>query len=180
MQTPPPGWTIRPAHPDDAAGIIALITTTIAEPTNNLLTEPGEFTLTEEQERAFLAEQAMRPTWAAFVAIADASDGQPARVIGLATADGKQRRAIRHRASIGLSVARDWRRHGVGRGLMERVIAWARASGVITRLELEVLARNDAALPLYERLGFEREGVIRHALLRHGEYLDEYTMALLL
>lgn len=180
------GWTIRPAHPDDAASIIALITTTVAEPINNLLTEPGEFALSVEQEHEFLAEQAMRPTWAAYVAIADVSDDAttpnktPAQVIGLVSADGKQRRAIRHRASVGLSVAHDWRRRGVGRALMERVISWARASGVITRLELEVLARNDAAIHLYERLGFEREGLIRRALLRHGEYLDEYSMSLLL
>lgn len=183
MKPPPIGWTIRPAHPDDAASIIALITTTIAEPNNNLLTEPGEFTLTEQQEREFLAEQAMRPDWAAFVAVTDTPatpDDAPARVIGLVSADGKQRRAIRHRASIGLSVARDWRRHGVGRALMERVIGWARESGFITRLELEVLARNDAAIHLYERLAFEREGVIQRALLRHGEYLDEYSMSLLL
>jgi len=186
MKPPPTGWTIRPAHPDDAAGVIALITATVAEPINNLLSEPGEFAPTEEEEREFLAEQGMRPNWAAFVAIADtsdassASDTAPARVIGLVTADGKQRRAIRHRASIGLSVAHDWRRHGVGRALMERVLSWARASGDITRLELEVLTRNDAAIHLYERLGFEREGVIRRALLRHGEYLDEYSMSLLL
>ncbi len=186
MKPPLTGWTIRPAHPDDAADVIALITTTVAEPINNLLTEPGEFALSVEQEHEFLAEQAMRPNWAAFVAITNASDTSsatgkaPARVIGLVTADGKQRRAIRHRASIGLSVAHDWRRHGVGRALMERVIGWARESGVITRLELEVLARNDAAIHLYQRLGFEREGVIRRALLRHGEYLDEYSMSLLL
>jgi hypothetical protein len=61
MKPPPTGWTIRPAHPDDAAGVIALITATVAEPINNLLTEPGEFALTEEQEREFLAAQGMRP-----------------------------------------------------------------------------------------------------------------------
>jgi putative acetyltransferase len=173
-------WAIRPAHPDDAAGVIALITAIIAEPVNNLLTEPGEFSLTEEQERVFLIEQGMRPDWAAFVAINAATNETPEHVIGLVTADGKRRRAIRHRASVGLSVARDWRRHGVGRALMERVIAWARTSGLITRLELEALARNESAIRLYERLGFEREGLSRHALLRHGEYLDEYVMALLL
>jgi L-phenylalanine/L-methionine N-acetyltransferase len=186
MKPPPIGWTIRPAHPDDAAGIIALITATVAEPINNLLSESDEFALTEEQEREFLAAQGMRLNWAAFVAIADTSDASSTsdkaqtRVIGLVTADGEQRRAIRHRASIGLSVTHDWRRHGVGQALMERAIDWARESGVITRLELEVLTRNDAAIHLYERLGFEREGVIRRALLRQGEYLDEYSMSLLL
>lgn len=170
-------WTIRHAHPDDAAGIITLITSTIAEPVNNLLTEPGEFNLTEEQERAFLTERGLRPDWAAFVAVTNA---RPQQVVGIVTAEGNGRRAIRHRATIGLTIARDWRRQGIGQALMERVIHWARASGFITRLELDVLVRNEAAITLYERLGFQREGVIRHALLRDSEYLDEFNMGLLL
>jgi putative acetyltransferase len=63
---------------------------------------------------------------------------------------------------------------------MRCVVEWARESGVVTRLELEVLTRNESAIRLYERVGFQREGLRRHALLRHGEYLDELTMALLL
>lgn len=177
MTTPPPTWRTRPARPDDAAGIIVLMKATITEPVNNLLTEPGEFTLTEEQERSFLVEQGIRPDWAAFVAVTAARPGQ---IIGSVMADGKRRRATRHRASVGLMVAREWRGKGIGRALMERVIAWARESGVITRLELEVLARNTSAVHLYEHLGFQREGLLRHALLRNGEYLDILTMALLL
>ncbi|HZC05551.1 MAG TPA: GNAT family protein [Ktedonobacterales bacterium] len=177
MTAPTPSWVIRPAHPDDAASVIALITSVIAEPVNNLLSEPGEFTMTEEQERLFLTEQTMRPDWAAFVA---ATSESPARVIGLITADGQRRRAIRHRANIGISVAREWRGQGVGRALMQRAIAWAHESGVITRLELEVLTRNEAAIHLYERLGFQREGIRRNGLLRHGAYLDELMMGLLL
>jgi len=171
------GWIVRAARPDDAAGVIALLTAIFAEPVNNLLTEPGEFTMTEEQERVFLAEQTIRPNWAAFVAVTDAT---PPQIIGLVTADGKQRRAIRHCASVGISVAQSWRGQGVGQALMQRVVDWARASGLVTRLELEVLTRNEVAIHLYERLGFEREGIRRHALLRNGEYLDEYVMALLL
>lgn len=180
MTAPSPesvGWTVRAARPDDAAGVIALLTAIFAEPVNNLLTEPGEFTMTEEQERVFLAEQAIRPNWAAFVAVTDTTSPQ---IIGLVTADGKQRRAIRHCASVGISVAQSWRGRGVGRALMQRVVDWARDSGLVTRLELEVLTRNEVATHLYERLGFEREGLRRHALLRNGEYLDEYIMALLL
>ena len=177
MDTATPTWTIRPMHPDHAAGIIALMRATIAEPVNNLMSEPGEFTLTVEQERMFLAEQMIRPDWAGFVATLNDAPGQ---VIGSIMANGKGRRATRHRAAVGLAVARDWRGKGVGRALMERVIAWARETGFITRLELEALVRNESAVRLYERLGFQREGLQRHALLRNGEYLDDIIMALLL
>ena len=177
METAAPTWSVRPVHPDHAASIITLMQATIAEPVNNLMSEPGEFTYTVEQERAFLAEQIIRPDWVGFVAT---PNNAPRRVIGLVMATGKGRRAVRHRASIGLTVAHGWRGQGVGRALMEHVIAWARETGFITRLELEVLVRNESAVRLYERLGFQREGLHRHALLRNGEYLDDLSMALLL
>lgn len=175
--TPSAGWSVRAALPSDAASIIALVSAVIAEPVNNLLTEPGEFTMTEEQERVFLAEQAIRPNWAAFVAV---TDQRPARVVGLVTADGKQRRAVRHCANVGITVSQGWRGQGVGQALMRSLVDWARESNLITRLELEVLTRNETAIRLYERLGFQREGLRRHALLRNGVYLDELFMALLL
>ncbi len=177
MVTDAPGWSIRPVHPDDAASFIAHRRSVIAEPINNLLSEPSEFILTEQQQREFLVEQGMRPDWACFVA---APEADLSHVIGHVMVDGKRRRAIRHRASVGLSVTSAWRGRGIGRALMEQAITWARETGFITRLELEVLTRNTSAVHLYERLGFAREGLLQRALLRNGEYLDLLTMALLL
>lgn len=170
-------WRIREVQPSDAEGIIALLKTTIAEPGNNLLTEAGEFTMTIDQEQTFLTEQSLRPDWVGFVAV---TKEKPTQVIGLVTAEGKQRRAIKHRASIGITIAQAWRGQGIGRALMRQVIKWAKDTEGITRLELEVLARNEVAVHLYERLGFEREGIVRRAIFRDGAYLDEYVMGLLL
>lgn len=177
MTTTAPGWRIREAQPDDAEGIIELLTQSISEPINNLLTESEEFSMTLEKERTFLTEQSLRADWAGFVAVTKAT---PHSIIGLITAEGRQRRAIRHRASIGMVVALDWRGQGIGRELLRRVIRWAKMTPGISRLELEALTRNDAAVHLYERLGFVHEGVVHRALYRDGEYLDEYIMGLLL
>jgi len=51
---------------------------------------------------------------------------------------------------------------------------------VITRVELQVFARNETAIRLYERFGSEVEGRRRRAVFRGGEYLDDLTMAVLL
>lgn len=49
----------------------------------------------------------------------------------------------------------------------------------LTRLSLTVFAHNDRAEALYERLGFQREGVFRHALFIGGQWIDLVAMALL-
>ncbi|AVY93265.1 ribosomal-protein-alanine N-acetyltransferase [Microvirgula aerodenitrificans] len=57
-------------------------------------------------------------------------------------------------------IARDWQRRGLGRQLLDTVLAAARTAGA-TRLLLEVRAGNGAALALYTARGFVRCGVRR-------------------
>ncbi len=77
-----------------------------------------------------------------------------------------------------LNVAVDpaWRRRGIGRALVEDVIAYARANDA-SKILLEVRASNDAALHLYERLGFERFNV-RRKYYSDGEDGVEMVLAL--
>jgi RimJ/RimL family protein N-acetyltransferase len=168
-------YSIRPPRPDDAVGIIALLASVSRDPINNIGREPDDPMFTEEQEREYLATQAARPDWCGFAAVSVSGE-----VVGMVTIDGKRRRAMRHCGVLGVSVRADCRGQGVGRALMERAIAWARESGVITRVELQVLARNATAISLYERLGFQLEGRHPRAFYRGGEYLDDLTMGLLI
>jgi putative acetyltransferase len=46
----------------------------------------------------------------------------------------------------------------------------------LTRLELEVYADNEPAIRLYERFGFEREGVLRQHAFRDGRFVDAIVM----
>lgn len=49
----------------------------------------------------------------------------------------------------------------------------------LNRIHLSVLASNERALRLYEKIGFQREGVLRQAQYKDGEYLDVIVMGLL-
>jgi RimJ/RimL family protein N-acetyltransferase len=73
-------------------------------------------------------------------------------------------------------VAADRRGQGIGRGLLEAAVDWARAADV-TKLELHVFPWNEPAIRLYERFGFEREGVRRGHYRRAGEEVDAILMA---
>lgn len=57
-------------------------------------------------------------------------------------------------------VAPEFRRQKIGAALLDAIIIWSRQHGA-QRIELEVRALNIAAIALYERSGFLREGVRR-------------------
>lgn len=165
---------IREAAPTDAAQIIAYMNRLSEEPNSNIVVEAGEFNHTVESEAAILADFAASENSVFLVA---ESDG---KIVGLLNCRGGIRRSIRHAAILGISVDRDWRGQGVGGQLMARVIEWARSTGIIKRIELAVFERNQVAVQLYQKFGFEIEGKRRKAIFRDGEYLDGLMMALLL
>jgi RimJ/RimL family protein N-acetyltransferase len=83
-------------------------------------------------------------------------------------------------AEIGMAVAEGWRGRGVGTALMQSCVDWARERG-IHKLALQVWPHNGAAIRLYEKFGFEREGVLRaHYRRQNGELWDAVVMGLLL
>jgi RimJ/RimL family protein N-acetyltransferase len=78
--------------------------------------------------------------------------------------------------SFGMWVLPEARGKGGGRMLLEAAIA-ARPADV-HKIELEVWPHNEAAIALYERLGFEREGLRRdHYRRRDGNLYSSVIMA---
>jgi ribosomal-protein-alanine N-acetyltransferase len=72
-----------------------------------------------------------------------------------------------------VAVRADHQRHGIGRALLARVLAYARDNGA-TRVLLEVAADNGPAQKLYDSFGFEVVGV------RRGYYQPSNTDALVM
>lgn len=166
--------TVREAIPSDAAALLAHLKALAAEPGINIPLAADEITTTLEQEKALLADIADSPR--AIMLVAEAG-GQIVGELSLKAIS--PRRAVKHVATLGMSVKQDWRGKGVGRALMTDAIAWAPSAG-IKRIELYVYVRNAPAIALYERFGFTVEGR-RKAFIREGdEYLDDLVMAKLL
>lgn len=95
--------------------------------------------------------------------------------IGLHTSPTMPRR--KHVGAIGIAVRDDWQGKGVGTALMAAVVDLADNWLALTRLELEVFADNANAIHLYEKFGFEKEGLMKWSAFREGRYMDVWAMA---
>jgi len=82
-------------------------------------------------------------------------------------------------ADLAVSGDQRGRCRGLGSGLTTAVLEWPRVNG-ITRVELEAFAANPRAIALYGRLGFEREGARRAAVMIDGAPVDAIMLARLL
>jgi putative acetyltransferase len=81
-------------------------------------------------------------------------------------------------ADFGMLVADRWRGRGVGSALLRAAIDWAREAGA-HKVALQVWPHNAAAIALYEKFGFQREGLLRrHYRRRSGELWDAVVMGL--
>jgi putative acetyltransferase len=70
---------------------------------------------------------------------------------------------------------------GFGEEMMREIIALGQRMG-LGRIELSTATINKKAIHLYEKIGFQKEGILRHYthLKSEGRYLDEVMMSIIL
>ena len=100
---------------------------------------------------------------------------EPVGLISLIGIDSVHRRAEMHL----LVGRRDLHGRGVGTDATRLMLAHAFGDLNLHRVFLSVLARNAAAIRVYEKSGFVREGVARESAYKRGEYEDMMQMAIL-
>jgi len=159
---------VRPAEPKDAALLVALAETVGSEPEGWLISDSRWRSVADE--RRYVRAVRKHPDAAVFVAENERG------IVGRLSIARDPHPASRHVADLGLMVAADARRQGVGWALLEQATAWAREAGV-TKLELHVFPHNDPAIRLYEKFGFVQEGFRRNQYRRGQEFVDAILMA---
>jgi RimJ/RimL family protein N-acetyltransferase len=102
-------------------------------------------------------------------------DDRPVGVVGLDDLD-----LVNGSAPLGIFIgdAADQGR-GYGSDAIQALLRFAFDSLRLERVWLDVYAFNERATRVYERAGFVREGVLRHALWREGQWWDDVRMAIL-
>ncbi|MEM1109869.1 MAG: GNAT family N-acetyltransferase [Planctomycetota bacterium] len=162
---------IRLALPDDAEAVLAYMHDNLPEVTPYICTTPEEFTLTLEEERAFLAGQ--DPTKGSLYTIAEI-DG---RVIGSLNISCFSRSRLGHVSLLGMTLRKDFRGVGLGSAMLKAVVEWTERHPVTEMLQLEVYADNERAQRLYRRFGFVEAGRIpRRMKFGPGQYKDAVIM----
>lgn len=101
-------------------------------------------------------------------------DGKLVGQLGLHVFPGPRRR---HAATLGMAVHDGWHGKGIGTALMNAALDLADNWLQLKRLELTVFIDNEAAIALYQRMGFEIEGTHRKYGFRDGDYHDTHAMA---
>jgi len=162
---------LRPLEVQDAAQLIDFMSACYEE-SPYLTLEPGEFSFTLEQEEDWI-RKAQGPGSLCLVAEVEGQLVANARVYSLSKSS-----KLRHRASLGITVRRAYWNLGIGRALMEALIAYVRDWG-FEQVELEVFGQNQRAQGLYRSLGFELCGELPRAFRqKDGSYDSQLQMVL--
>lgn len=159
---------ISRAKKEDAAEMLAFLSF-VGKETDFLLND-GTIRLTLEQEEAFLEQSAQNPLGGIFTGHIE---GELVCSFGLTS---QSRDRVKHNVTIGLTVLKKCWELGVGSALFQYALAFARETGVLKNMWLDVRADNERAIALYQKFGFAQIGRRKNALFVNGVYYDEILM----
>ena len=139
--------------------------------TNFLLRYPEEFSMTMEQEEAWILGLRSAPD---SLAIACYVEGEIAGNCDIHFMTGMK---TKHRAAVHIAILKDYWNLGIGSAMFEELIAAANANPETEIVELEFLEGNDRARALYKKFGFRVVGERPNAFrLKDGTMLKEIFM----
>lgn len=163
-------YSIRVAVAEDAAALSHLRVQIDGE-SENLDRESGEDYIDAEQFAKIIKRDNDSPRHLFLVATVDK------RMVGFSRCAGTQLKRLSHKVEFGVCVLKQFWGNGIGKHLLQQSISWADSSG-IKKMVLHVLETNENAIKLYEKLGFEVEGILKQdKLLSDGKYYNTLVMS---
>lgn len=100
------------------------------------------------------------------------------RIVGVASINSLQKERMKHNGTLGISLRKEYWGSGIGSAAMDYLIEWAKSNGVTKKISLLVREDNERGINLYEKFGFEREGLLKKDIYVKGVYHNTITMGL--
>lgn len=159
---------IRKVKSEDANNLLSMLLSLDKE-TKYMLLEPNE----RENDVSRVQEMIQQSiNGSNLLLVAEEEDN----IVGFMSAERSMLKRIKHTAYIVVGIREIYRGKGIGTNFFSELDLWAKEN-LITRLELTVMCPNIIAKHLYEKNGFEVEGIKKRSILVDGEYVDEFYMA---
>jgi ribosomal protein S18 acetylase RimI-like enzyme len=162
-------YTIRSAMDQDARSL-SEVRVQIDGETENLDREQGEAYIDETGFKQIINEDSERVH--NLFLVAEVND----RIVGFSRCEGNQLMRTSHKVEFGVCVLKEFWGYGIGKKFLEESVQWADANG-IKKMNLNVLENNDKAIKLYQKYGFEVEGILKKdKRLSDGNYYNTVLM----
>ena len=162
-------YIIRSAATSDADELSHLRVQLDGE-TENLDREPGEGYMDKAEFEELIQRDAESERNLFLVTVVHS------RIIGYSRCEGNELKRFSHKVEFGVCVAKEFWGYGIGKGLLQQSILWADGAGM-KKMTLNALETNKKAIGLYEKFGFEVEGILKNdKLLSDGKYYNTVVM----
>jgi ribosomal protein S18 acetylase RimI-like enzyme len=146
-------YCIRSAKESDARELSELRVQIDGE-TENLDREKGEGFIDEAGFRHLIMEDSNNPKNLFLVAEAHG------KIVGFSRGEGNGLKRLSHKVEFGICILQAYQGYGMGNNLLSETVSWA-DSNDIEKISLLVLETNEKAIKLYQKHGFEIEGILR-------------------
>lgn len=98
------------------------------------------------------------------------------QIVGFSRCEGSDLKRFAHKVEFGVCVLKEYWGLRIGTNFLKESIAWADAND-IKKIALSVLHTNEKAIALYQKYGFEVEGILKNdKMLAEGEYYHTVVM----
>jgi ribosomal protein S18 acetylase RimI-like enzyme len=162
-------YIIRSATEKDAR-YLSILRLQIDGETEYLDRESGEAYLNEDNLCEIIKCDTEKKTNLFLVAVVDEE------IVGFSRCEGSSLTRAAHKVEFGVCVRKAYWGYGIGKSLLKKSVEWADACGIM-KISLHVLETNVKAVKLYEKHGFEVEGVLkRDKKLSDGNYYNTVVM----
>lgn len=164
---------LRGATHEDARAIIDFYNMAGSE-TTYLSFCGGEYKATLEQQKSMIDDVNASKNNTMLLAKIDN------QIVGIGSISSNQKIKGRHVGTLGIVITQKYCNAGVGRVMMDDLIAWCKTNHITRKISLVTAEENHGARALYEKCGFEAEGILKNEICIDGKFSNLVSMGLMI